>query len=413
MRGLEFFHRKVASSLSAYFDEEFWTRIVAQMSYSEPAIRHAMAAIGTHQSGNLVAQSSKQALLQYNKAIKVVSERTSSANSTDMTLVVCLLFVCLEFLRGDATRALRHSNAGVRIAMSCRSLDNTAGHEQPAPQIRRHVLPIYSRLALHCTQFSSEVAFDYPLYLADTIADVFLNVQHAGESIVHLMNLSNRFMRNIRTRSARQSLTPDDYEAQSALLGRLSDWSKSADRMLLSVPLREDELCAARILRLHHTMTTIWLAKSMVPNECAYDDSMDDFEMAVTLAEAVCSSVSYRVNGGGFSFHPDISHPLYHIATKCRAPAIRRRAVQLLRTLNRREAFWDSNVAAAIAERVVEIEERMLLTAGALPAEEHRIHSVTLDSEISKAPGKHKATFYMKTKGLGGPWRVWLEAIKV
>ncbi|KAK3696523.1 hypothetical protein LTR37_017941 [Vermiconidia calcicola] len=160
-------------------------------------------------------------------------------------------------------------------------------------------------------------------------------------------------------------------------------------------------------------MTTIWLAHSMVPEECAYDDSMDDFEMAVNLAEAVCSSASYKVNEGGFSFHPDVSHPSYHIATKCRDPAIRRRAVQLLRTLNRREAFWDSTVAAAIAERVVEIEERMLLTTGDLPAEEHRIHSVTLDSEITKSAGKHKATFYLKPKGLGGPWRVWSEAINV
>ncbi|KAG5946176.1 hypothetical protein E4U53_006617 [Claviceps sorghi] len=49
--------------------------------------------------------------------------------------------------------------------------------------------------------------------------------------------------------------------------------------------------------------------------------------------------------------------PLYVVATKCREPRLRRRAIQLLRSSARREGMWDSELAAKIGEWVMHIEE--------------------------------------------------------
>ncbi|KFH47643.1 hypothetical protein ACRE_014590 [Hapsidospora chrysogenum ATCC 11550] len=72
------------------------------------------------------------------------------------------------------------------------------------------------------------------------------------------------------------------------------------------------------------------------------------------------------VTSGGFaayhikpSFSADLGivPPLFVVATKCREPYLRRRAIQLLRSSARREGMWDSELAARIGEWIMELEE--------------------------------------------------------
>lgn len=48
---------------------------------------------------------------------------------------------------------------------------------------------------------------------------------------------------------------------------------------------------------------------------------------------------------------------LYIIGAKCRHPAVRRKALGILRRQPIREAVWDSVVVARVVERIMEIEE--------------------------------------------------------
>jgi hypothetical protein len=44
-RGLDFFHQNLAAKLDGQFDSKFWSKLVLQLSHSEPSIRHAVSAI--------------------------------------------------------------------------------------------------------------------------------------------------------------------------------------------------------------------------------------------------------------------------------------------------------------------------------------------------------------------------------
>jgi hypothetical protein len=44
-RGLDFFHQILAAKLDGQFDSKFWSKLVLQLSHSEPSIRHAVSAI--------------------------------------------------------------------------------------------------------------------------------------------------------------------------------------------------------------------------------------------------------------------------------------------------------------------------------------------------------------------------------
>ena len=55
------------------------------------------------------------ALSQYNKAIKRVQDRIGSGQSERIILLTCVLFICVEFIRGNPESALDHLQSGMRI----------------------------------------------------------------------------------------------------------------------------------------------------------------------------------------------------------------------------------------------------------------------------------------------------------
>ena len=148
MRALEYFCIKTAPGMGMHFDADFWKRFVIPASMAEPALRHAMVAVGIFaeqlenngvdnvsrahtravaphslpapasvrrrgpSDGDLIALSS------YNKSIGMLTKLvSSSAQSTDVVLLACVLFVCVEFLRGDDVAAFRHFQGGMSIIM--------------------------------------------------------------------------------------------------------------------------------------------------------------------------------------------------------------------------------------------------------------------------------------------------------
>lgn len=64
-----------------------------------------------------------------------------------------------------------------------------------------------------------------------------------------------------------------------------------------------------------------------------------------------------------FSLDNGIIAPLYEVATLCRDPVIRRRAVQVLRSSPRQEGVFNSHLSAMVAEKIIEIEEAAALKA--------------------------------------------------
>lgn len=125
LRAIDFFHHRTAPGLASYFDAEFWTRLVVQMSYVEPSIRHAVVALGSlHEQREESAKKmlplmghsleaeplglsmplpktrppsdeNPLAIAQYNKAITHLARRLSSEGSVEVTLLACILFVCV------------------------------------------------------------------------------------------------------------------------------------------------------------------------------------------------------------------------------------------------------------------------------------------------------------------------------
>ena len=193
LRAIDFFHHKTAPGLASYFDAEFWTRLVVQMSYVEPTIRHAIVALGSlHEQrengarllplmghsleaeplgmsmplpkNRPASDENPLAIAQYNKAITHLAGRLNSQASVEVTLLACILFVCVEFLRGDPNPAVNHFRSGMGIAMSSLNGQAASGASQ---RIKEQILPFFNRIELLSTLFGNDTTWPYPVSLRE------------------------------------------------------------------------------------------------------------------------------------------------------------------------------------------------------------------------------------------------------
>lgn len=118
----------------------------------------------------------------------------------------------------------------------------------------------------------------------------------------------------------------------------------------------------------------------------SWDDYNDQFAEIVSLAASVVK------HGYGNQSSPDgnpippvfclddgILAPLYEVATLCRDPIIRRRAVGILRSAPRQEGFFNSHLLAMVAEKAIAIEEKAATAAPDSSSLDY--NSVVSDSE--------------------------------
>lgn len=195
LRAIDYFHVKTAPGLASYFDADFWTRLVVQMSYVEPTIRHAIIALGAYHEQREVGSKrmlplmnhslaaeplgvsmplpknrppdeNPLAITQYNKAIMHLSKRLQTEGSIEVALLACILFVCVEFLRGDPSPAVNHFKSGMGIAMSSIQ-KKIAANDAVSHRIKEQILPFFNRIELLSTLFGNDTTWPYPVPLEE------------------------------------------------------------------------------------------------------------------------------------------------------------------------------------------------------------------------------------------------------
>lgn len=122
---LNFFVKNSAPQLAGYFDSPFWQRMVLQAGRHEPAVRHAIAAIGALHEKLLTgavdpnqSQDSKTrfALEQCNKSIQhLVKPPSREKPDLQLMLTTCVLFTCFEALQGHCEQAIIHATQGYNL----------------------------------------------------------------------------------------------------------------------------------------------------------------------------------------------------------------------------------------------------------------------------------------------------------
>lgn len=127
--------------------------------------------------------------------------------------------------------------------------------------------------------------------------------------------------------------------------------------------------------------------------EMNYDEYLPCFQELVNMCEDLLCPVSVsrkedereaEGDGDGETFVFDIQcvMPRDVVAKKCRDQVVRRKAIMLLEFRPKREAFWDSVIAARGCEWVVGIEEEGLIHGIVMEGNRARNVGVGLSLEV-------------------------------
>ena len=118
-------------------------------------------------------------------------------------------------------------------------------------------------------------------------------------------------------------------------------------------------------------------------------------EMVEYAAAAVELSKEVDTLSPSFSMESGINLHLYTVACRCRDPIIRRRALQVLRSANRCEGFWRTEMVYYVASKIIKLEEEGLdvQTCEDVP-EEARLQNVVI---------------VLKPDGTGAKARLWIR----
>lgn len=427
-RSFDFYRAETAPCLAGTLDTAFWNGFILQLSHSEPAVRHAVVAIGalnerlrpTKDDGTGSQNHDshlKLALGSYNKAIKHLTTQMRQEKLELIALLTCILFICVEFLQDNVNQALTlvHQGCAIIRAQDRRSDKNGGDHKFRSQQIiiDHQLLPMFTRLTVLSALCGRPAAFTIHVDSELEASMMFDDLKGARSSLYSLMDQGHAIVRKA------DSCKWLEYEniklelEHAKALHLLSLWHTSFIKLQVNQELSKSSqlIRALSLLSMYFTTTSIWLATGLQKSQKCYDDHHAQFRKIVEAAELIVNlSEGQPQSEILFTFEMGLVPPLYFTATKCRHPALRRQAVSLMQRAPGKEGMWDRAEMMYMATQVIRMEECGNYEAEEvlkMPEEASRLHDIRIEREDT-LPGQRKTVvkYISKAAGLDGPWHV-------
>ncbi|KAI9898326.1 hypothetical protein N3K66_006686 [Trichothecium roseum] len=324
-------------------------------------------------------------------------------------LIAGVLLGSFDGFIGDHKQAIIQIQNGLGLLGRVQAEEAVARSGQP--MLEEEVLTVFNHLAVQAMSY--DMAFHFPepyvVHLGPerttyqksgggsstdgiSLEQPFFSIREARRVYDRICESGMRFLDQLYlARQQPYPLFPEDWVRYSVgIQENLGRWSIAFQPLLAA---RHDpgkatpqEKAAIAVLKMTQLNGQILMSCIFNRTECYFDNFVDAFRQIVELAEevvrddeararmetcrytqATCPHQTWDNEVGAFvaahikpSFAADLGivPPIWLVATKCREPRIRRRAIKVLHSSARREGMWDSAMAAKIAQWVMEVEEK-------------------------------------------------------
>jgi hypothetical protein len=379
------------------FPSDFWETLIFQASAQEPAVRHAVVALSAahrfdhnYEPWKIPAtygfDAERFTLQQYNKAIQHLNVRKgqSERNDAQVALITCMIFVTLEYLRGQYQRGSAHLRHGIHILsnISDKKSSMTPNIFKPAEDFAHDALiDSYARLSIQSAMFGH-----IPANMCAVVRDPktnalpysFDSVSEARQTLDDLLNRIHCLKRHSDT--VREKEIKDDRkevaDTQKAILEDLTLWRKAFDNSLPRFVNKEGRAgkFGHQLLVVYFEMAMIMAATCLSNDEMVFDQYTERFLIILTTfvnmwnffatldirikdLRKILDDPTQACTGNGFTAECGFIPPIYYTTLRCRDPRIRRQSIVILRSVPHREGVWNGPLLADVAEQVMLMEE--------------------------------------------------------
>lgn len=373
-----YFRSRTAHRIFGHRDATNWISILLQLGHSEGPVKHALTALASlHESQEPVeacasirrsekhAQITAQmlALKHYTAAIKSIqTEPPNMSSRPDITMTLCLLFICFEQFRSGDAACLLHLTAGLRLLYWWRYRTNAYNKLQEYSRptldfINNQITPILQRLRV---QFSicmdsrhTLMNLGVPLCLPSPIVpSLYPSLDSARNDFDRAMNYVFSFLEREQTSDGQSPSQPP--------ITILRQWKTALDASDFSTEPPMLQECTRKLLELYFHTCSVIVETYHLGSESIFDHFTDRFETIVNLAEDIADMWKRESQFFSllFSFDLGITPPTFLVASRCRHPLIRRNAVSLMLQSPFYHGAWQDRYSGLCAQRIIEIEEQ-------------------------------------------------------
>jgi hypothetical protein len=403
----------------------FWNTLLLQASLNEPAVLHAVLTLSSvHKREILVGrvqggsddesvpfEQEQFMLSQYVKAIGHLQPHfeTKEKGSVRVALITCVVFICLEFLRGHFRTGQKHLENGLRVL---REMYGESGDDEGVLRLKPSNDPIddwiaeaFSRLQIQELLFTQswqdQVLLlqdpEPPLTIFNSLPQAWQQVERRLQQIFHMGQQSHR------QRISYDALLAEQQHIQACFAQWLSTIETSRENLLAQDPVG----FACEMLSLYHSMACIMVSTCLSSSPTSFDtpNNTAQFLSILSLAAHIwdfrrAESRVMALPGNRISMSRSVVDmgwipPLYYTVLRCRIHRVRLHAVRLLEASSHREGISDAKVAACVVRKVMELEEKDL-----------NIGKGEDEFDLFKAPGVEELDWDLVERDLKGVRRI-------
>ncbi|KAL5342477.1 hypothetical protein BJX70DRAFT_355913 [Aspergillus crustosus] len=253
-----------------------------------------------------------------------------------------------------------------------------------------------------------------------TLPARFEQLREARVALVDLVTASTELFQSLDAEVQPGALPRDEIvTAATELQAKFELWITMFDDLLQrdKPHWTPEQQAAANVIKIMQLGAEMALAAYLVSNECEWDTRCAGCEKIIEVAEALVTDSTHYPDEFSKALSLDLGliYPLHAVAWKCRYPDLRRKGLDLLLRVSRREWLLDARQYHAIFSRIMTIEEDSIevCLGTALPPEHVRIHDFFCLPQVA-VPGdtpSYSITFLTKPYGVDGPWHFTTENI--
>ncbi|RKU49277.1 hypothetical protein DL546_009732 [Coniochaeta pulveracea] len=387
---LDWFRYRTATKLPGSFRSGFWSILLLQAGFSEPAVLHAIIALSSVQKGGILQikpqnegravpdEQERFILRHYVKAIRSLHPHFQARDQAAfrVALISCIVFVSLDFLRGHFTTGLVHLQNGLRLLEEAQEILTSTREPfclHPGREsVNDWIIETFTRLHLQVQLFRQP--HHQPCFLFDPVfssAPVrsFHSLKAAWHELDWLFNAIFHLSRQAHVCERAKTSSQPLYDHRHGVEIGLLRWLRAYEVFMETLPddLSLEEQRGYRIIGVYHTLATIMVAVCLCPgDEEAFDAHTDLFihllsqleEIRALAEEVFVAPPGHLIYMAGSIVDMGCLAPLYYTAIKCRVHHVRLKAIRQLESTFHREGIWDAKITARVARKVVKIEER-------------------------------------------------------
>lgn len=394
---LDWFTNQTTTRLPGVFGSGFWDTLVLQATATEPAVLHAVLALScAHRSTSIagISNASIEAggpgpdkheqfcLRQYSSAIRGLMPHfeSNTKSSIRVALIACIVFTCLEFVRGHYQSATNHFHNGLKLLGQLKAVSKEAdGKESPSlsktdQSVDGWLAEQFARLHLQARLFGQRQTTPQALiFERSQVQPVsFVSTSHARKCLDRLIgeasSLAERYHAE-RAESLQMLPSPEMLELQARIQYGLAAWFKAYEASSSPSGMKRDieHLMGYKILHSYYLVARVTLATCLrLDGEMAYDHHTQDFRAIMLNSWQLGEIVFHDAPGTKFAHDPSVPPivadmgwitPLYFTAIKCRVKEVRSEAIRFLSYGDCKEGIWDAALAAQVASEVMAMEE--------------------------------------------------------